>query len=677
MDIQERKLFQLLASLDKKDRNRFIRELDKLHGDKHPEYGKLLRMNIEDKSPEQIWRKLFKGQKYDGPKFRKLLNDLTVKLEDFFAFNTIAKQEVIRGELILQGLLKPGSPDLFISYYERHLKILVKHKNQLGEQYYLKRYLAGLLLHKYALMNGMHTINLGGLWDDLEQKEVYNSLDIWFMHEKLLMVLVAANHADMGNQYLDIPSVDSLRKEMEAKPHLNDVQTLRVLYSACLLQRASTGKEGFASKQVFELEREFWECEPFLARDVANSIFTIILNCIVRLRAQTGHKYYTRKVFELLLVGLEKEFILQNGALSWVAFGNIVQAALEVGEFAKVLAFIHEKKSLLLEETKEQSVNYALGLYHRHKGDYKTARKYFVLPFTRNIFYILGAVMEGMAMDFEEREVDLIESSKKFKARFNYGRKEFEILGERKHLYLIWQEIFHQLVNVQKSVAYKPMLSKLLALGTRINDTPNLRRADWFEEQVAHLVLENWLKFREQSLDEELFVFVIECALRLRRTRDARRLLEGNAVSLKSDLDEDVWNYAWACLLSVEKEVLPIKIETRVDLATYKLESYRLKAAIKRLERIFLRGQLEASGLGESIEERFGSDFSEEALGREKKLLVIYRVVLNRLVNAKSHKELDELSQFVVEHLNREEAAWLLQVIDDKLRNLPTAVRSK
>ncbi|MEN0045605.1 MAG: hypothetical protein AAF806_00965 [Bacteroidota bacterium] len=154
--------------------------------------------------------------------------------------------------------------------------------------------------------------------------------------------------------------------------------------------------------------------------DDKRNIFLLIINHCIR-QMNSGKRQYIKEAFRFYKIGIEDQFLIENGVIDRYLFRNIVSVGVSLKEFGWVSNFIEKNQQYLEPEYKESYVNFCFGVLYYRSAKYEQAMRYLAQYEHDDILLNLNSKAMLIKMYYELEEFDtlefLLESSKVYLRR--------------------------------------------------------------------------------------------------------------------------------------------------------------------------------------------------------------------------------------------------------------------
>lgn len=302
---------------------------------------------------EEAWRRLFGPQPYDDQKLRLLMSYLHRMLEQYVSIKEWGADPLGADLSLLTAYRKRALPGAF----ERAQKSLEKslEAQPLRNSYYHDS--------RFKLQWEAHQLTYARTpTEGSALRQLMREADILYLSQKLRLICLFTAHQAVY-QTDGGADIDETTIALAERPDMADVPAVAMYLHCYRMLRYPESEAHFLKFKNLLLEQS----ERFLAEEMHGLYILAINYCVRRLNA--GHLHYFHEVLDLYKAGLEKGYLLENGALSRFTYHNVVAAGLHVGELDWVDYFIHHYKNSLEKRYRESSFSFNLARleYARHR----------------------------------------------------------------------------------------------------------------------------------------------------------------------------------------------------------------------------------------------------------------------------------------------------------------------
>jgi len=469
-----RKLSVLLSRFKPAELNRFKRYLSSPYFNESEElFGlfQLLHDQLRAGQPElsrtEIWRALYPSQPFDDAKIRRMLSELTNHAFDFLAIEDF-RAEKQWGQVFL--LERFNDEQL-----EKHFQGICKKASKSQDQ----RPYRDAAYHFFQNRIEQARYNRDEVSAQLEQKKQQLEsadyhLDAHFFTQKLRYYCEALSFENIFSVGMEVSLPEGLLGYLAGVP-LQREPSVRAFYLAVLMFLHPQEEERFRALKDFLTKNGRY----FPAAEL-RILYTHLNNYCVHYQINTGNSDYFRELFENFQLMLREDIIVQNGALSFQDYKNIITVGLHIQAFEWVEAFIQDYTSKLPAVHQENALNYNLAKVYFHQQKYDQ-----VIEQLRDVeyqahVYALGSKLMLLKTYFEKEEYLALDSlAESFKI---YLRRNKTISRDVRQQYLNWLRFVKRLSNLPPGDR-----TGLQKIRQQIDDCKALADKGWILEKVVEL----------------------------------------------------------------------------------------------------------------------------------------------------------------------------------------------
>lgn len=407
----------------------------------------------EPPSREEAFAAAYPGETYDYSKLRHLLSFLYKQCEQTLIEQELKKDSFLRTTLLLRSLNGRNS--------EKNLRSQLNARNRLLQKTPLRN--TDIHLHQIETLR----LEMAGSDARTEKhqaqfQQLSGEIDVFFILHKLQLACAALTHQRMFRVKYELGMLDAVLNHIEQYGLLK-VPEVSICYNCYKMLSAPDDPTSF-----FAMKAQMPQTRVLFEPKETRTFFTHLINfCISRINK--GEGAFLREVFEIYIMALDSEVLLDDGQLSPFTYKNIVSASIKLGEYEWTARFIDEYASQLPLETGKDFHSYNLARLYLANGSYTEVvrilnRIYIKDPFTHldgriiliKAYYELG--------DYKQIEY-LLENLKQI-----LRRKEF--LTYHKKNYSAFVKYARRLLNL---APFKADQHKALA--------DEIRGAEWLSER--------------------------------------------------------------------------------------------------------------------------------------------------------------------------------------------------
>jgi hypothetical protein len=428
--MRDSKVFRFLSALQPKERRRFRKYLESPYFNSH---AKLLRLydRLEegltdpelDLSKEQLWECIHQNEPFEYDKLRKLLHVLMEHAYAFLSQQVFDVSIAAHSHYLLQLLAEKQMESYMPHAIESGMALLQREQNKNGNFYYdlysiekFKYVLADVESARVSKSN-IQRLNLG---------TIDEHLNTFFLSEKLRNYCLILSWSKMIEMDTKIPLLEEVL-QMAQRDEYKDIAPISIYYQIYRTYSEPDVDAHFIRlKELIRIHLHLFPANE--ARDIINAAINYTIQ-----RQNRGQLEYAEHNFELWQYALDTGVILVHDEISPWAFKNIVTLALRLGRFDWTELFISDFGPKIVEEYRENAVNYNLASLHFYRKKYDRAIPFLQKVQFDEITYGLGAKSLLLACYFELDEFEpLFSHIESFKV---FVRRNKSLTTDRKKRY--------------------------------------------------------------------------------------------------------------------------------------------------------------------------------------------------------------------------------------------------
>lgn len=471
--MQNSKLYSILYKFDKYEQNRLRKFLTSPYFNRNDALVKLFDLlvtHINERSTEELekaelWSKIYIGESYDDVLFRKNCSDLLKLIEDFLAQQVYEENPIYQATYLIEAVAKKKLDKLYNS--------TMKTARRLTEQQHYRT--AGYYLSQYQVEKNYFDI-LGLEHDRTTKKNeeaILNNLDRFYIAEKLRFACSVMSQKILVSHEYDLLLMDEIVSEIQRK-NFDDVPPVAVYYQIYLTYLDSENTEHYF--RLMSILEKFGDSFP---RNEEEFIYQAALNYCVK-KLNQGSRQFLEEYFNVFMILLEKELLLNDGELSPWHFRNIVVIALRLGKTEWTEKFIQNYKSFLPINMRENAVSFNTAqLFFSQKRFDKVVELLRTVEY-EDLTYNLNSKTMLLSTYYETDEIEPLYSLMESFRTYLNRHKDFSAAKRKPYLNLI--KFTKQLTRI--SPGDKKALEKLKQEVEEVKDISSL---NWLREKIAEL----------------------------------------------------------------------------------------------------------------------------------------------------------------------------------------------
>lgn len=315
------------------------------------------------------------------PVLNNLLSDLLQILYNFLAFQQFQKKQSLQQQLLVEDLLQRNAHKFAL----QQIKKLDKQQSNFAYQnaaFHQRHY--QLAEKKDQLF--LQTVRRGF---DENLQNMSEHFDWYYMNTALKMACEMASRNVVIQAQYDYSFFErcfvffSQEKKWESQP------SLQIYYKVFRLITQEQAENIY--QELRPLVQQYAYC---LSPTELTDIYGYILNYCIR-QINLGKTAYNSEVFEWYKILLKEDILLENNQLSENNYRNIITASLRSKAYTWAENFIHEYKSYLKKNVRENAVAFNLAALFFEKKEYSKALiQLFNVNFTDNFYHILSSTIQ-------------------------------------------------------------------------------------------------------------------------------------------------------------------------------------------------------------------------------------------------------------------------------------------
>ncbi len=333
------------------------------------------------------------------------------------------------------------------------------------ESYYFEQ------LDRFALINNQRAY-------DENLQNMSNSLDAYFLCNKFRIACEMVSRSGLLNEQYKAHFIESCLFEYESNQHRYiTFPVLQIYYQTYQFLKQNTTEHYQILEQLLKVN------STLLSRSELKHFYTYLLNFCVR-QINFGRSAYYENILQIYQI-LEKEgLLLQYGYLTQWSFINATTTGIRLKSFEWTERFIHQYKSALLPEERQNTVDYQLATLYFAKSDYaKTLQILQQVKFT-DIFYQASARVIQLKVFYELEETEAFYSL--VKAIQNLLRRKRNLSEYHRLCYVNFIKLTKSLFDLKLKPKYQ-IQRYHLKIHSQLSQTEPLTNKEWLWEKYNEL----------------------------------------------------------------------------------------------------------------------------------------------------------------------------------------------
>jgi len=417
----------------------------------------------EDQSDVELWNACYKSKPFKKQQFANYCHQLLKYTEQAICLISLKKKDLKFYDVLLPTLL---NWDLLDHYQFSRGKAL---RRLTTEQAY-----EHVSFHKHRF-DYLHFLSLekeSSRKKDLNINEASNSLDEYYLILKLRYLCAARSHQNISSSNYQLDFIEVLLPEIE-NTRLSDHPMIQNYLLVYKLLAAPDNDRNFQT-----LKSQLNKDRAFFSDSELNEIYIYPINFCIQ-QINKGSVVYLQELLELYrsLPGFD---IDSNEIISPWRFRNVVQLSVLAGELDWAEYFIENYAHRLLDEFRENAVNYNTANLRFHQKRYQDVIPLLIHVEYQDINYALICKILLLKTYFEMKELEafhsLLESFRLFVLRSR------ALTGVQRKQYLDLLSILKQLAKMEYAD-----INAIERFKTRIGKREIIADKKWILEKLSAL----------------------------------------------------------------------------------------------------------------------------------------------------------------------------------------------
>ena len=421
----------------------------------------------DELSKETIWQHIYATLPYNDTRFRKLCSDLLKLVENFLTQEELNQNPVHQANYLLSAVTRRKLDKLYNSSVKSAKYYLEQEKHRNSNYYY----------HQYLIENNYYMLaDLESHRSDRSNVEdIINNLDFFYLAEKMRLYCTVLSRNNIVSHEYKVLFIDEIIEHVR-KYKFEDIPPISIYYKVYQTQHDPETQENY-----YELIAMLRQHEVQIPVSELQTLYSLALNyCIYHInrgRVQFANEYFTLGKY---LVETEILFNPDNGELSPWHFKNIILIANRLKEYDWVEAFIYGYKDRLPASFRENAVTYNLAQMYFYKEQYDKVVQLLQQVEYEDLTYNLGSKTMLIAVYYETKNYDVLESLLDSFGTFLNRHKDFEPTRRAR---------YQQLIRFVKRLLHlRPGDKKALTqLKTDLENAKNTTSYNWLLQRIEEL----------------------------------------------------------------------------------------------------------------------------------------------------------------------------------------------
>lgn len=310
----------------------------------------------QDVDPNVVFEILFPGETYNDAKLRRYMNLLMKEIQLFVAFQSIEQDDVELEKHWLRWLSRKDLHDIRNNYFEKYLR-----KTNQKEDI---QWIGNVADYEIILDDYIHRSVSGYALPDPKTVLSYTEIHENYHIIEILFWLLLVKYQNINfNRNVVYPLGELVVASLETKSLFRS-EIINLLLLAIKSVELDSDDE-----TINQLSTKLGQLHLQLADDYRFTLYIVRSFYANRKHKKEGTEHSLKQLFLFEKERNELGYSLQNGALSYVTFRNMVSLAIEVNEIEWVKNYNKNFASFVRKEQRKNSqiLNKARILYHEGK----------------------------------------------------------------------------------------------------------------------------------------------------------------------------------------------------------------------------------------------------------------------------------------------------------------------
>lgn len=424
----------------------------------------------EKVTKENIFSKLFPGEKYNDNTLRLLIHYLHENAKEFITINRLKKENFRYTE----GLLNEQLDRQLYDEAEKTLKKVILELEKL--EYEESDHFQYKFIMQYEKLYYLQLIHQGKYekyFTKSNIEEPFKNLTNYFFTKVFTFYNVILNTKILYKIDIDTFLFEKLFSTFD-KELFSDSPLIQIYYN--IIKVLTTDEE----KYFYTIKDLVLKHEKSLSPMRLNDIY-INLENYCRRKIRAGEKHFQREFFEILKLDLEKKIYMYDQYMPQKFYKNILHNAVELREFDWADNFLESYKNELRSDYREAIYGYCKAYIEAEKSNFEKSLEYLSTLRPDELFMKIDLKLLQARLYYELNEYDVLKSAID---SIRHSLKDNKFIAEnRRTQYSTFIRILSALNNAQ----LKKDELKIYELKEKILKADDLQWKDWFVRKVEEL----------------------------------------------------------------------------------------------------------------------------------------------------------------------------------------------
>ena len=475
------KLATVLSKLSVRSRTKFKEYVHSPFFNKHKPTQKLIdhillnivATKVPNLQKKAVFRKVFPDLAYDEIKLNYISSKALDLLNNYLSYREFEENEFRQTYHALKSSHSLEVKKQEDSHIRKH-KLLQQHYPFQNVGLYYEKFMF------YGLLNQIHLDKKRRIYDENLQLQ-NNELDHFYFAQKLKIAcdMLSRNiviQADYQATFIeDLVKLSAMGLDLKKHP------SIHIYFQILKTLKDQDEKDYHVLKNLIN---EY--AEVFLPKELL-LIFDYAENYCIR-KINNGQTSFYYEFLNIYKQKLNRKLLFINGYLSEGDYKNIVTSGIRIKDFEWTETFIHQNKSKLKPEVRENAFNYNLSVYYYATQQYTRALRLLMTISFRDISYGVGAKTIQLQSYYELQEfeplINLIDTFRLYVMRHK-TQSDY-----RKKATLNMLRIVKKVAKLREKstfISQNQYNKELIKLKSIFSDTTPLSNSDWIREVIEEL----------------------------------------------------------------------------------------------------------------------------------------------------------------------------------------------
>ncbi|HMQ48264.1 MAG TPA: hypothetical protein PKA70_12435 [Saprospiraceae bacterium] len=415
-------------------------------------------------SDEKVFATVY-STPYDDYKLRRLLSAFYNLVMKYLTFLELDHRPKLAQKLKIKVLERRNIYSQFEKETQERIKVLeempfrdVEYYGEMLELYYD---------YYFHPLTQKHTLS------DIPLRHLSDYIDRYFALIKLRIGSELKNRENLFSENYDMRLMDELDRVFQ-QGLIEEGPIFKLYYHLFELYKPESNYDTF-----LKLEQIFFDSLSLIRHEDCLLVFQQLLNYIIQ-QINSGEAQFYPDLLQMYQIGLEKDFLIDQGRISEATFSNIVMVGCNEKAFDWTQQFIVNFESYLDESVRQDTYTHSLVLLHYYKKEYEQA------------WHMLNEYTFSEAFELRTRMVMIRLLFEQFMDDSSY----FEVLMAQLQAFEKYLSRNNLLSKNKKEVHYNLIwLLKKLAIAIEKGDKPQRLKVLMQDalDQNKPMVLKNWV----------------------------------------------------------------------------------------------------------------------------------------------------------------------------------------